>query len=79
MPTKIDTGNLAQHDYIPGIGGENLYRMGDTVNMRTSAEVSRWKQLSKLPIADSDGLGIEKPKIYLGGVEVTKVIKLTPS
>ena len=79
MPTKIDTGNLAQHDYILGIGGENLYRMGDTVNIPTSAEVSRWQELSKLPIADSDGLGIEKPNIHLGGVEVTKVIKLTPS
>ena len=79
MPTKIDTGNLAQHDYIPSIGGENLYRMGDTVNMPTSAEVSRWKKLSKLPITDSDGLEIEKPNIHLGGVEITKVIKLTPS
>ena len=66
MPTiEIDTGNLAQHDYIPGIGGENLYRMGGRVNMPTSAEVSRWKELSKLPIEDSDALGIEKPNIHI--------------
>ena len=74
MPTPINTGNATQHDYIPGKGGENLY---DTVAIPTSAEVSRWKELVRLPMPESHRQDIERPNAHSGGVEVTKVIELT--
>jgi hypothetical protein len=79
MPTLTNTGNPTQHDYIPGMGEENTYHIGDTVNMPTSAKVSRWKELVRLPIPDSHRRGITKPNAHLGGVEVTTVIELTHS
>ena len=42
MHTPSNTGNLIQRNNIPGTGGENLYRMGEAVNMPTSAEVSKF-------------------------------------
>ena len=77
-PTQINTGNLTQLDCIPGTGGEDSYHMGD-MNIPMSVEVSRWKELAKLHIPDSQRQGIENPKNHLGGVKVTKVVELTRS
>ena len=74
-PTSINTGNITQLDYIPGTGGENSYHL----NIPMSAEVTRWKELAKHPAPDSHRRGIGKSDTHLGGVEVTKVIELTPS
>jgi len=77
MPTQLNAGNLTLLDCVPGTGTrEHLYHTGD---MRTSAEVSRWKESVRLPIPESHGQVIEKPNTHLSGVEVTKVIELTPS
>jgi hypothetical protein len=76
MPTQFNTGNLTQLDCVPGTGTEHLYHMGD---LRTSVEVSRWRELARLPIPESHRQEIEKPNTHLSGVEVTKVIELTPS
>ena len=77
MPTPTNTGNPTQHDYIGGMGGENTYHIGDTVNMPTLAKVSRWKELVRFPILESHRQEITKPNIHMGRVEVTKVIELT--
>jgi hypothetical protein len=77
-PTQINTGNLLiPHDYIPGTGGESSYHMGGTVSRPMSAEVSQCKELARLPMPDSHRRGIEKSDTH--GVEVTKVIELSPS
>jgi hypothetical protein len=42
--------------------------------MPTSAEVSQWKELARLPITESHSRDIERPNTHLGGVEVTKLM-----
>jgi hypothetical protein len=78
IPTSLNTGNLTHLDCIAGTGGENSYHKGE-MNMPMSAQVTRWKESAKHPTPDSHGQGIEKPNTHLGGVEVTKIIELTPS
>ena len=78
MPPQINIGNLTQHNYIPDTGRENAYHIGD-MNILMPVQVSRQKQLPNLPIPDSHREGIKKPNNYLGEIEVTKVIELTPS